>query len=140
MQCSKCDSDNTQKLEVVFNHGTQHISAVGHISGTGTGSTPGIAGGTTHLYGTAQTKMASKVAPPDKKTHGNAAILFCIAIFCLKLGDRNIYGILFLLFICASGFSIYKTRTYNKTVWPGLYQQWKDSWLCNKCGNIYHQP
>ncbi|MFZ6658442.1 hypothetical protein [Undibacterium sp. TJN19] len=140
MQCLKCNSDNTQRLEVVFNHGTQHIRVSGSISGSGAGSSSGGAGGTASLYGTAQTNMASKVAPPDKKTHGNAAIVLVAGFFCVNLINSALGFVLLLLCACVSCFLVYKTKTYNKKVFPGLYQHWKDSWLCNKCGNIYHQP
>ena len=29
-----------------------------------------------------------------------------------------------------------KIKYYNENVYPKLYQEWQNSWYCNKCGNI----
>lgn len=34
-------------------------------------------------------------------------------------------------------FLIKKARAYNAVVWPPLYETWKRSWHCNRCGSIY---
>jgi hypothetical protein len=137
MQCTKCHSDNTQRLEVIFDHGTQNISTTSHTSGTVAGNTPGVVTGTTFTQGVSQSNMAAKAAPPYRKSYRAGAFLIFIGFACLNTRDHP--ALFFLLFAGAGGYLVHRARTYNKTVWPGLYKHWEESWLCNKCGNIYHQ-
>lgn len=38
MKCPKCESENTQRLEVAFHSGTQNISTTSNTAGVGIGS------------------------------------------------------------------------------------------------------
>lgn len=136
MQCDKCNSDNTQRLEVVFEGGTSIINTRSHSAGVGIGGDFGVGGITTRTSGTSQTVTGGKAAPPAKKTYAWAIINIFLAWFFYGFGVPGlIIGVL--LFVLA----IYLYRTaanYNKNIWPPLYKYWQECWLCHKCGNIYH--
>jgi hypothetical protein len=139
MQCSKCNSENTQRLEVVYEGGTQTISTTSHSAGAGIGGTLGIGGVRTTTNGTSQSTLASKASPPAKQKFSWSIILALIGFFVFteKGIGMKLFGI---LLMGAGGYFTYIAIQFNSQKWPSLYQHWKESWLCNKCGNIYHQP
>jgi hypothetical protein len=139
MQCSKCSSDNTQRLEVVYESGTQNINTRSNSVGVGFSGKLGVGGATTKTQGTSQTTIAQKASPPSKKPFklGIAAAIFGMFF----LGSGSLGAVAFgVAIIAGGGYMIYSAMTYNKTEWPPLYKYWQESWLCNKCGSIYHQP
>jgi hypothetical protein len=136
MQCDKCSSDNTQRLEVVFENGTSNINTKSHSAGAGIGGTFGIGGVTTKTTGTSQTVLGKKAAPPLKKTYKWAVISIIVGwLFLSNGGDTLVFGG---ALIAAGAYFIYAAATYNKNEWPALYKHWQECWLCHKCGNIYH--
>lgn len=136
MQCSKCGSDNTQRLEVIFDGGTQNIDTSSKTAGAGFGGALGLGGAVTKTKGTSQTALAQKAAPPAKRPLQWVIIGFLLGF--LLLGNGAIVVGVALLAI--TGFLGYKAYQYNSQEWPGLYKHWKDCWMCHKCGDIYHQP
>ena len=141
MQCTKCGSDNTQRLEVVHEGGTQSISTTSHSAGVGIGGGfgIGIGGIRTSTSGKSQSALAIKATPPKKKKI--FWFIFAVIAGFMLLGaedtGNNIFG---LVLISAGGFAAYTAIKFNSKQWPDLFQYWKESWLCQKCGTIYHQP
>lgn len=147
MKCPKCESENTQRLEVAFQGGTQNISTSSYSTGIGIGSGGriGVGTGRTTTSGQSQSLLAQQVSPPAKKSYKWPAItLFFLAgllgsiaqSFIGKVGGE----ILSLAIVGASGYLIYLRYQFNSKEWPGLYQHWSESWICHKCGGVYHQP
>jgi len=141
MQCTTCQSDNVQKLSLVYEQGTQNIRTSSHTTGGGVGfgrGGLGVGGGsaTTTTTGRSQSIAAQRAAPPDKKKIG---IPFTIAGAGLAIA--LIWGAIpiFLIALAVGGFLFWKFSQYNKNVYPPLYAEWQRSWLCNKCGTIYQQ-
>ena len=139
MQCTKCNSENTQRLEVVYEGGTQNISTTSHSAGAGIGGGFGIGGVRTSTSGTAQSTLAGKASPPRKKKFLWFVVIAIVGVMFIntKNASSTLTG---LALIAAGGYFAYSAIQFNSQKWPGLYQYWKDSWLCNKCGTIYHQP
>jgi hypothetical protein len=137
MKCNKCDSDNTQTLEVVFQGGTQNIQASSTTVG-GFGSTSfGLGGVVTSTSGTSQTMLAQKAAPPRKASLILPVLGAVIGFFWLSSPSLYVFA---LLLISSGGYFGYKAVQFNSKKWPKLHQHWKESWMCNKCGNVYHSP
>jgi len=139
MQCDKCGSDNTQRLEVVFQNGTSNINTASHSAGVGLGGGAlGIGGVTTKTTGTSQTMMGEKATPPSKKSYKWAMISIVFGWIFLNLDGPG--GVVFGgALIIGGAYFIYNAFTYNKKEWPTLYKNWQECWLCHKCGNIYHR-
>lgn len=136
MQCDKCHSENTQRLEVVFENGTSNINTQSHSAGAGFGGSFGVGGVTTKTSGTSQTVLGKKAAPPAKKSYIGGVVGIIIGwLFFSGGGWALAFGILLVL---AGIYFIYAAVTYNKNEWPPLYKHWQECWLCHKCGNIYH--
>lgn len=54
----------------------------------------------------------------------------------------SVHWALFVFVLGASAFgwfNLQKTSKYNAEVWPQLYQNWIESWICHKCGSVYQQ-
>lgn len=139
MKCTKCESDNVQSLAVIYESGTQQINTTSRTSGGGLGFGGGglgvgVGGGRTKTSGTQQSHLASKAAPPAKKTFTTAGIIIFIGIVTATM---NLPIIILLLAIGIGGFLGYRAFKYNKEEFPPKYEVWLQSWHCNKCGTIF---
>jgi hypothetical protein len=132
MKCPKCESENTQRLEVVLHGGTQNINTTSaSVGGVMRG---GAFGALTKTSGQSQSVLAQKATPPAKKKYGFA--LAMIIMGTLFVGNSLWIG---LLPLAIGLFVGYTALQFNSKQWPSLYKTWLDSWLCHKCGTIYHQ-
>ena len=137
MQCPNCNSENTQRLEVVYEHGTQAISTTSKSVGGGFGGTFGVGGVHTSTSGTSQSTMAQKSAPPVKQKWGYTIAMMVVGLLCFN-GSLG-YIMFGVALVAAGGFPLYRAFEFNLGQWPNLYQAWKESWVCNKCGTFYRQ-
>lgn len=139
MKCPKCESENTQRLEVAFHSGTQNISTTSNTAGVGIGGGGriGFGGGVTKTSGQSQSILAQQAAPPVKKSYKWPAIGVLFGLPFIFSGDvaATITG-LSVGGIC--GYLVYSRFQFNSKDWPNIYQHWTESWLCHKCGGIYH--
>jgi hypothetical protein len=143
-QCDKCKSDNTQRLEIVYQQGTQSINTRSNTLAVGmAGGGVGSAMGHTRTSGTAQSMIAKSIAPPAKRRWFRLAIIPVVfgAGFLLAAtnGGGFISAVIGLALLAGGGYILYMQMQYNSQTWPGMYKVWQESWLCNKCGNVYHQ-
>lgn len=137
--CSKCGSDNIQRLEVIYEHGTQDINTSSKTVGVGLGGGGlGVGGGKTKTSGQSQSVMAQKAAPPAKKKMVFFIVMVIVGLIMASSFKENyMVGLAGLVFLALGGFLSYKTFIYNKNEFPLLYQTWLNAWMCNKCGNIF---
>jgi hypothetical protein len=137
MQCPKCHSDHTQKLSVIHDSGTRHFRSRS-LDWRDFG-------------GTSTSALARKMAPPAKKSTpiswfflvvvGISLALFAyIAAVDHSAAEEAVFLTCALIYLPLPLYRIWRARRYNTLTWPGLYRQWADSWLCHKCGTVYHQP
>jgi hypothetical protein len=139
MQCNKCGSDHTQRLQVAYDGGTQDISATSHTAGVGSISGAlGLSGSVTKTSGVSRSVLAQKAAPPARRKLGALFVLLFIGFLCTRGTTR--WVMLGLGMLAYGGYGLYNSIRYNSQYWPGLYKQWLESWMCHKCGNVYHQP
>lgn len=141
MQCTRCNSDNVQRLEVIYEHGTQNIKTKGRTSGSavgfgGGGLGVGFGSATTTTTGTSQSLMAKKAAPPAKKPIAAPILLILIGLFAMINGSGP-FPIVGFILAGIGGFLFWKYSQYNKQTYPPLFATWQASWLCNKCGTIF---
>ena len=143
MQCEKCNSENTQRLQVVYEGGTQNIHSVSHTAGAGIGSGGyGGAGATTTTSGVSRSILANRAMPPLKRSY-QAQIIFgflALVIMSLSLSGESKYAGIRVFAMAVFALCVYTTHTaykFNSTVWPGQYKFWQAQWLCHKCGHIY---
>jgi hypothetical protein len=142
MKCPKCESENTQRLEVAFNSGTQNINTTSNSAGIGFGSGGriGFGGAVTKTSGQSQSALAASCAPPAKKPTKLLVIAGIVGVMFVSQVSQGLVGLTVLGLVIAgfSGYVGYTRHQYNLKEWPKLYQHWSESWLCHKCGGIYH--
>lgn len=142
MNCINCNSENTQRLEVIFEEGTSQINTTsntavgGLMRGGGTGF-----GAKTTTKGTSMTAAAQKVVPPAKKSFKACIILILIGLFWTYMNTFNAFdfigAVIGIALIAGGGFLGYKSFKYNNEVYPPIYDVWLNSWMCQKCGTIF---
>ena len=150
-RCPNCGSENTQRYSVIYNNGVSNYSSETEISGyverdflhsdsfSGTASTQGVS----------ITNLAQTVAPPQKESEVGCGTvvgsLIVVAVihgilscfidkgFLLEVID---WGILLLF-----GFLLYyenkRSSEYNNNVYPQLYNDWLNSYVCMRCGHHF---
>jgi len=149
MNCMHCGSNNVQRLEMIFDAGTQQISTRSSTLATGYSHGELVTGtASTTTTGTAQTTLAAKVAPPQKKSY--IFPIFATFIGCETpvwffsfVRHPNLQMCLMMIISGAIGYwglrSIKNCRIYNTVLLPQLKQQWRLSWMCHMCGTIFQQ-
>ncbi|APC96479.1 hypothetical protein [Francisella frigiditurris] len=136
MNCTSCNSENTQRLEVIYEDGTQHIHTKSKTAGTSLfNPIGGLFGAKTTTKGVSMSSAAKKAAPPIKKSFGWPIIMIIAGIICFN-GTIGVI-LIGLLLIASGGFLGYKNFKYNSEIFPPLYSNWLNSWMCNKCGSIF---
>lgn len=138
MKCPKCESENTQRLEVVYHGGTQDINTTSMTVGGAHGVAFGIGGAATKTSGQSQSILAQRAAPPSKKSYKWALLIMLIGFVSMAPGTA-VAVITGLLIMAAGGYLGKNVFQFNSNQFPTLFQEWLDSWLCNKCGTVYHQ-
>ena len=143
MICKSCNSENTQKLSVIYENGTSNISTNSKTTGVGFGGEGfGIGTASTNTSGTSQSMLAQKVSPPEKNSYLLAGVTILIGVIflfnvnALRINDF-ICGLIG-VFLLGFGFKIFRVNyRYNSNAFPKKYLEWNKAWHCNKCGAIY---
>jgi hypothetical protein len=161
MKCPKCESDNTQRLEVAYQNGTQNTSTVSSTIGAGVGRGGGVGfSGLTSTSGKTQSALAATCAPPEKikknifsviSTFIGGFFLFMaiFEVFIMFVGKGAFSFSMIVMFVVTLMMSspfLYMGKRLSRTTehfnlheLPKLIQKWRESWVCHKCGCIYHQ-
>ena len=142
MNCTNCKSDNTQKLEVVFENGTNHINTKSKTVGTSLfNPIGGLMGAKTSTKGVSMSTAATKASPPSTKSFKASVIIILIGVFWTYMNTIHSFDFIGALIgiavISAGVFLGYKSKQYNEDTFPHLYNAWLNSWMCNKCGTIF---
>jgi hypothetical protein len=82
--------------------------------------------------------LQKKLAAPAKKK----TILLLVGFGFLILLAWGMFGKLLGTLVAAGlgywGFTLYtKNVAYNATVWPGLFDEWNQSFYCHRCENVF---
>lgn len=143
--CPQCHSANVQNFALVYG---QNVSQSQNKTFGGGVVGGDLASGVAVTNGTSVTGLGQAVAPPLQKSRnklhaflmwffGYMPIYFLLAsILPNALG--NAPGVLALIILGSIEYKIHKKiSTWNKEVWPGLYDEWQHSYLCLKCGHSF---
>lgn len=128
MYCTQCNSDQLRKLSLVFESGLSHTSS--RTTGVGFGLGGGLGVGSARTHGTSVTATAAKAAPPRKRPLTWPII--ALIVFGLWGTTPKSYEMLIVAVIAA--IVVYNRYRFNSQVWPGLYNTWDRSYLCERCG------
>lgn len=141
MKCPTCDSENTQRLSIIYGGGltTVDTSTVGlgaGISGGGLGGGIGVAG----TRGTHQTALSQQVAPPKKISVLNVSILPAIGFFVglAILDNAALFGLFWMALVLAGTAWVWTGAwRYNTQIWPKKMEIWEKQFMCLRCGEVF---
>lgn len=149
MQCPSCNSDMTQRLEVIYETGTQDISTTSYTAAGGALSANaarlGLGGAATSTSGLSMTKLAQKLAPPAQRRLKwplivlTPGLIVLFAVFSGGGGNKGFISGIFsgLLLASPGAIWLYLNMNFNMRQWPVLFRDWQEHWYCNKCGAIF---
>lgn len=143
MQCPSCQSDNVQRLKLIYESGTHNIQTTSRTGITGYSFRGGLGFGaaTTQTSGTQQNIAARNAAPPAKKSYKTILIMALIAFFMLYYASTQYHApgwnVLGILLLGVAGWMGYRAYSYNSRIWPEEHRVWSISWQCHKCGDVY---
>ena len=134
MNCPICESSNTRKFSIVYEQGTSH--------GKSEGFSDHSSYETEHVT---QTPLAKRCSPPKTPVIGVflGFIIFVLSVFsAFKIGGiSGSYWFGFGAFILSLFiFIILWERTIGakkRKRYDAEYEDWKNSWVCLKCGNDF---
>ena len=127
--CPNCGSENVQSLPIIYQSGSSGTSAV-------TGATNFIA----VTKGNTMTDLARSVAPPQPKEVDDTAFTWCIiiAIGSVFIGLIPVTVICLVLAIIL-WIPVSKAKEYNEKQFPIEYDNWRNSYLCHRCGTVFRR-
>ncbi len=134
--CQSCQSDNIQKLSLVYEGGLTQLD--GKQSGVGVGIGAGGLGfglGSSKLKGVNQSMLSKRAAPPAKKRMIRNAIFYGVGVWFVWNFIPGNLGMVLILAL-GGGLHVFLNYKYNRDKFPMLFGEWDLSYLCQKCGVI----
>jgi len=138
--CPKCGSAEARRLSLIYQEGLSIINTSSSTVGSGFGGGGAAFGSaSTHTTGRQQTALSKQAAPPAKKhtiLWSMAAAVFGIG----ALGNLSSPGLGTLIAIGIAAVAVrfaLQAKKYNADVHPGLHQRWTQSFMCNRCGEVF---
>jgi hypothetical protein len=146
--CPVCNSENIQRLSVVYEGGLSYIDTTTSGMAAGYGNGAGGAGSVSaRTTGTSQTTASQRAAPPPQKGYLWPLVLIGFAALVLSWlnsvfidpPSRNdlLDHLIGLTWMASSVAAIYFIFQYNSTTWRQLKAAWDNSFVCNRCHEIF---
>ena len=126
--CPNCGSENVQSLPIIYQSGSSGTSSV-----TQTTQFIGISQGNT------MTDLARAVAPPQRKKEPSGFGFLVILGIGSLLVEIIPAAIVFFVLAVIAYFPLAKVKKYNKEQFPIEYDNWKNSYLCHRCGTVFRK-
>lgn len=98
----------------------------------------GVGGAKTSTSGVSRSALAERVAPPAKKKYAALVVAAWLFLTLSSVASGAVLTLVALSIFMLCVYAIYSAVKYNRHVWPGQYKHWQETWICHKCGNIYH--
>lgn len=149
LKCPKCGSGDVKRFSIIYKQGISDVNLTTAAGGVGFGTAGMMVGGMDgNSRGTSQSALSMETAPPRRKRYFMLANSWIISFFLWLViffipwvfinNAGGIGGIIYVLYLFLVGFLLYKYKyLYNKNIWPGLYNNWQDSFMCMKCENSF---
>lgn len=136
-RCPSCGSDNAQRLQIIHEGGLKFQNSTA-LSGGAAGGAFGEAGALiSTTRGTQQSVLSMRAAPPAQKRPGCFAwTVLVISIVMLFTGQPTALVIGLIAGGLTVAYMVSQTR-YNSKEWPPLYERWRQTFMCMRCGKPY---
>lgn len=133
INCSKCQSDNVQKLSLAYESGLSDVNT--KTNGFSFGGA-GLNFGGARTKGTSQTALSMRAAPPRKYSYIKPVLIGLLASVIVEIWLSTTL-LTNAVLVVTSGGLLYRSFLYNRNQWPALHNSWRNSFICHKCGAIY---
>lgn len=148
--CPQCGAENIQNFEIAYRMGVSHIAT--STTGVGISSSLNIGIGVAGTTGIQISALSRMVAPPLKREYlKNAFALYCIflgvtGLFATglnKLFNNNdfimLIDVLIVFFVPFFVVERYVStiKYWNRIEYPKLVKQWRQSYICFRCGHKF---
>ncbi len=149
--CPKCNSENTQRLDIAYKSGVSNVSGTTNNIGVGMSSSGlGIGVSEGNFSGTQESLFSNSIKPPEKKSAGcitgiGVFILIPFIIVFLGMGvGGNFEQFMFSLTGVLIGIGIIwidrlQRNRFNRDEYEPKYRAYQKKFICHRCGNIF-QP
>lgn len=138
--CPKCSSSEARSLSLIHREGLTNTQ--GQTAGTSVGSLGGSLGVST-MRGTitaqSQTVLSKEAAPPEARAFFPWVLsAIVLGLFVLaQLGDIGFWTVVAALLAVLSVLQAKRARAFNTQELPGLKARWDQSFMCNRCGQVF---
>ena len=140
LECPKCTSTEVRRLSLIYQEGLSTINTQSTTVGSAIGGGGiGFATASTGTTGHQQTALSKQAAPPAKKhwiLWSSAAAIVALPTLgtLLHPGFGTLVG---LGLVALSVRMALSGRKYNAEVHPGVLHRWEQSFMCNRCGDVF---
>lgn len=132
--CSRCQSDNVQKLSMAYESGISDVNTKTKGFSLGGG---GLNFGGAKTKGTSQTALSKRTAPPRKYSYVWPFIFGLLSAFITDVFLPTPPFVTKIVFVGVVGGLLFRSISFNRNQWPSLYKIWSNSFICGKCGEIF---
>ncbi|MBF0467102.1 MAG: hypothetical protein HQK88_15410 [Nitrospirae bacterium] len=164
--CPKCNSEIIKSIPLVYNEGIQNVSLTSNVTMMNFSGSGGISIGTAASGGQMSSMLTGKIAPPDlikilkndlESRKNSSIVIFFVFHFLLLFVSADIYAktnepaiFIFLFITLPIGLwllfsfinkKIEPKRIDRKNYLRQYYEEalkiWQNSFLCQRCGNVF---
>jgi hypothetical protein len=155
MQCPKCKSEDAVKLSLVYAAGLSDVETRSRGHGWALGDGGLLLGfGSSKGTGTSQTQLSKLAAPPRKKKYRHVILAWLIGLLmagplidvfvassrnpeALLRRDFQIFAYIFSALVVLVLAILWR---FNHVVFPRRLDVWNRSFMCQRCGEVFHPP
>jgi hypothetical protein len=153
LRCPSCNGTNLKNVSLAYAEGLYHIDAQSRLRGFLLGSDePNAIVGKAVTQGVHQTQLSRGLRPPMKWSYVKLiGWSVMVSIVTLAVYIHSVMGssakvsslpAMVGMFIFAAGFLFFLLLIWrhNHLVYPRRFEEWSNSWLCQRCGGVSYQP
>ncbi len=150
--CPKCDSNNLKKVSLAYQEGTYHIDTRSRMRGLlFAGGGPGIVVGRTATRGSQQSALSKRLKPPSKWSYlklvlwSGVVTLIALVIYVQHVMSSPVPASslpvkLYVIFAPVVLLLLVGTVwRHNHSTYQQKYDQWNESFICQRCGTVSQQ-
>ena len=144
ISCATCQSENVQKLSLVYQNGLSDLSGTQTAVGIGIGRGGlGVGSGRSKIKGTQQSSLSQKASPPFKKrvirnAFIHLAITFLVVpMIMVSLFNNTAASISVVIYAVFAICHTIKSIKFNLSEYPSLYNTWNQQFMCLTCGVLF---
>lgn len=138
--CPRCASLDALRLPLIHREGLAEVPGrMAEPGGASFASLIGRSPASALARSHSRTVLARQVSPPHRRNVGGwllVAIVFGVLLL-ISLPDPGLRALIYAGLAGLGGWMVKANREYNAIVLPALLIRWEQSFMCNRCGEIF---